>query len=340
MGAATLTLGVFNERSGWRLPEPLVRRVQGMVEALGDGSRVFTPANRSQLIEAMPETNYLFGLQLTADQLREHKGQLEWIQLTHSAGDATAALRAALDLGIRVSSAAHIRAPQIAEHVLAMTLALVRGLHTAFDLQEEHRWDPPAVAERIVSLSDATVGLVSFGAIAEAVAQRLKVFGCKILAHLPEGDPAAGCITIDEVMGVDRLRELFERCDVAIIATTRLPTTEALIGKRELRQLRDGAFLVSVSRGGVVEEAALLDALRSGRLGGAALDSFETEPLPTNAAYWTMPNVLVTPHVAAASPHYWEHAVEILSQNLQRLRAGQPLIDEVTPEFLHARCDR
>lgn len=337
MAGQTLTLGVFNERSGWRLPDPLIKRVRSVV---GEGGRLLVPENRPALIEAMAETNYLFGLQLTADQLREHRGPLEWIQLTHSSGDATAVLRTALELGIRVSSAAHIRAPQIAEHVLALTLALVRGVHRSFNLQAEHRWDPQSVAGKIGSLRDATVGLVSFGAIAEAVAQRLKAFGCHVIANVPAGDPAGNSLAIDESLPAEQMRELFERSDVAIVATTRVPTTEALIGKRDLKKLRDGAFLVNVSRGGVIEESALLDALRSGHLGGVALDSFETEPLPTNAPYWTMPNVLVTPHVAAATPMYWEHAVEVLSQNLHRFRSGQPLIDEVTAERFHVERAR
>jgi phosphoglycerate dehydrogenase-like enzyme len=335
MAGPTLTLGVFNERSGWRLPEPLVRRIEA------DGRvRVLQPSTRSQLIDAMAETDYLFGLPLSTDQLRTHHGQVQWIQLTHSSGDATVALRTALELGVRVTTAAHVRATQIAEHVLALSLALARGLHHSFDLQAEHRWDPQAVAARIGSLRGATVALVSVGAIAEAIAQRLKAFGCHVAAHLPAGDPAATCSSIDEVVPTSRLRELLGRCDVAIVAVTRVPSTEALIGRKELRQLRDGAFLVSVSRGGVIEETALLDALRSGRLGGAALDSFDTEPLPTNAAYWTMPNVLVTPHVAAASPHYWDLAVDVLLENLRRLRAGEPLLDEVAQESLDAQRDR
>ena len=333
----TLTLGVFNERSGWTLPAHLVERVRAMA---GEGTRILTPATRTQLVEAMPQTNYLFGLQLTADQLREHLGPLEWIQLTHSSGDATAALRTALEKNIRVTSAAHIRAPQIAEHIIALTLTLTRGIHRSFALQSEHHWDPPAVASHVTSLRDSTVGLVSFGAIAEATAQRLKAFGARIIASLPADDPAAHSIAIDECIPTQRIRELFERSDVAIVATTRIPETEALIGKRELKRLRDGAFLVCVSRGGVIEESALLDALRSGRLAGVALDSFETEPLPTNAPYWTMPNVIVTPHVAAATPAYWDHAIDILSQNLGRLRDGKPLIDEITADRFHAQRER
>ena len=119
-----------------------------------------------------------------------------------------------------------------------------------------------------------------------------------------------------------------------IVATPRIPATDDLIGARQFKVMRPGMVLIDVGRGGVVNQNAMLDALRRGRLAAAGLDVFATEPLPPASPLWTMPNVIVTPHISAASPHYWEHAVEVIATNLNRMLSGEPMIDEITHEWL------
>lgn len=135
---------------------------------------------------------------------------------------------------------------------------------------------------------------------------------------------------------LSRLDELTVRADVLIVAAPRHPGSKPLIGKRELARMGEQTILIDVSRGGVVDQRALLEALRRRRIAGAGIDAFETQPLPSASPLWTMPNVIITPSVAAASSHYWEHATEVICRNIRRFAEGRPLLDELTPEWFDA----
>ncbi|HBS29461.1 MAG TPA: D-2-hydroxyacid dehydrogenase [Phycisphaerales bacterium] len=244
----------------------------------------------------------------------------------------------AIRAGVRVTTAASIRAPQVAEHALALLLALTRRLRQAWAAQGERRWAAEAIAPAVRDLAGATAGVVAMGTIGQEIAQRLKAFGMHVLAT--RKDPANPYMFVDEVLAPERMHELLARSDAVIVATPRTPVTEGLITKGLLGQMKPSALLVDVSRGGVVSQGALVTALQKGKIAGAALDAFETEPLPPNSALWGLENVILTPHVASASPRYWQSATEIVCRNLARLREGRPLIDEVTPEWYGASAQR
>ncbi len=329
MSAPVMTLAVFNERSAWSLPGPLVDRIR---DAAGDRDRVVAVANRTELIEALPTTDYLVGFPITDEQFALQGANIKWIQLTGSGGDLGPTLLGAIERGVRITSAASIRAPQIAEHAVTLLLALFRRLDHAMRAQTEHRWASTEIAPLVRDLNGATVGLIAVGSIGQEIAQRLKAFGVTVIAT--RRDMWNPYMFVDEMLPVDRIGELMERCDAIIIATPRIPATDNLIGQKQFHAMKPGMVLIDVGRGGVVNQTAMLDALRRGRLAAAGLDVFATEPLPPASPLWTMPNVVVTPHVGAASPRYWEHAAEIISINLHRILADEPMIDEITPDWL------
>lgn len=324
-----MTLAVFNERARWSLPEGLVDRLR---DAAGDRAQIRAATTRAQLLEQLPGTDYLVGFPLTDEQFAQQGGELKWIQLTGSGGDLTPTLIGAMDRGVRITSAASIRAPQVAEHAMALLLTLFRRLDLTMRAQTEHRWASTDVAPQIRNLSGATVGLIAVGCIGQEIAQRLKAFGVTVVAT--RRDPSNPYMYVDQVVPTERINDLMEICDAIIVATPRIPATDDLIGARQFKVMRPGMVLIDVGRGGVVNQNAMLDALRRGRLAAAGLDVFATEPLPPASPLWTMPNVIVTPHISAASPHYWEHAVEVIATNLNRMLSGEPMIDEITHEWL------
>jgi len=329
MPAPNMTLAVFNERSRWSLPEGLVDRLRDTAQ---DRAQIRAVSTRTQLVEALPGTDYLVGFPLTDEQFAQHGENLKWIQLTGSGGDLTQTLIGALDRGVRITSAASIRAPQVAEHAVALLLTLFRRLDLTMRAQTEHRWASDDIAPQIRNLSGATVGLIAVGCIGQEIAQRLKAFGVTVVAT--RRDAANPYMYVDRVLPTERINELMEMCDAIIIATPRIPATDDLIGARQFKVMRPGMVLIDVGRGGIVNQNAMLDALRRGRLAAAGLDVFATEPLPSASPLWTMPNVVVTPHISAASPNYWEHALEIIATNLNRVLAGEPMIDEITHDWL------
>jgi D-2-hydroxyacid dehydrogenase (NADP+) len=327
MAQRTLTVAVFDEGAEWALEEHHVARIR---EAAGDAFAVGVVRSRRELAEALPRTNAIVGFPVTRDQIEPHLGRLEFVQLTHSMGDRSAAVVAALEAGVRVCSAATIRAPQVAEHAVALTLMLVRRIDAAVLRQAEHRWSSSELGARIGMLRGSTVGLVAMGVMGEQIAQRLKAFGVTTLATRRE--PTNPFLHVDEMFPTEDLNEMLARCDVVIVAAPRVPLTRHLMGRKQFAAMRRSAVLVDVSRGGVVDQQALIDALRRGSIASAALDVFETEPLPSTSPFWTMPNVVVTPHVAAASPAFWEQATDVTCNNLRRLRDERELIDELDLE--------
>lgn len=329
MADGTLTIAVFNETASWVLPDEHVSRIE---REAPDGIVVRQVMNRTDLVRVLPETDYLFGFPLTEELVMHQAPRLKWAQMTNSPGDALAPVLAALRRGVRISSAASIRAPQVAEHAAALVLALMRRLDVAIRTQDEHRWATFEIAADIRTLMGSTAGIIAVGAVGQEIAQRLKAFGVRVLAT--RRNPGNPYLHVDEMLGADELPDLMRRSDIVIVATPKLPTTMGLIGKKELALMKPTAVLVDVSRGGVVNDAALLEALRRRKIGGAGLDVFDSGPLPTDSQWWTMPNVIVTPHVASASPGYWSHATEVLMHNMRRLVEQRPLVDEVTLEWL------
>ncbi len=328
MADKRLTLAVFNESGGWRLPDSLVTRI---VDAAGPSVEVVCAESRADVDGVIAETNYLVGMPPADEETLMAAGQLEWIQLTNAVGDFELSLLPALRSGVRVCSAASIRAPQVAEHALALTLALSRRLHDALEAQHEQRWAPDEIASKLVTLHGATAGIVSMGPIGREIATRLQALGMHVIATEREGVSAAD--VAEEVLGAHQTGELLARSDVVVVSAVRTPATEKLIGRDQFGQMKKTALLIDVSRGGVVQQSALIEALHKGKIAGAGIDVFETEPLPPNSALWTLDNVIITPHISSASPAYWSRASEVVCENLQRLRDGQPLIDEVAQEW-------
>ncbi len=328
MTQTNVTVAVFNETSGWTLPKMHVERIR---DAAGPDSDVRQVSTHGELLNVLPETHHLIGFPLTEEVFGRVGSNVKWIQLTNSAGDTLGSLADVIRRGVRVTTAATVRAPQIAEHAIALALALVRGLDRSIRFQDEHHWATNTVASESGSLTGATVGLVSLGTVGHEMACRLKPFGVHLVTLNHQADDPY--FDSDMTLPFSEIDELMTLSDIVIVAAPRLPSMESLIGRRQLKRLKRSSILVNVSRGGVVDEDALIEALRRRRIAGAGLDVFETEPLPTTSPFWTMPNVIVTPHVGAASPNYWQQAVDMICHNLHRIHDERPLIDEMTIEW-------
>lgn len=331
-----MTLAIFNETSAWSLPSRLVAEVE---EAAGSEVEVRATGSRADLAAALPETTYLAGLPLTEEQLSQQAPKLQWLALTSSLGDEESLLMPALRSGVRVTTAGSARAPQVADHAMALLLALSRRIDSAVAAQSDQRWVQQELPGQMRSLHGARVGVVGPAGLSVQVARRAVGFGCRTLGCClgatdvqPSSEPG-----LDDVRPLIDLREVLSRSDVLIVCLPRTSSTIGLIGKAEIAELPKGAILIDTGRGGVVQEPPLLDALRKGRLSGAGLDVFSSEPLAPNSPLWTTPGVIITPHVAGAGPRYWEHAVEALCENLRRVRDGRPLCDEATAEWYRPR---
>ena len=217
-------------------------------------------------------------------------------------------------------------AEPIGEHVICHLLMLARGAPIYLRRQVEHRWERGVQAREI---SGMTMGVVGMGAIGSAVARRARALGLRVIAIRRSATRRAPDLVADEVCPPDDLPYLLAESDVVVLATPLTAETRGLIGERELHTMRPGSYLINIARGGVVNEPAMIAALRDGHLGGAGLDVFATEPLPSDSPLWDMPNVIVTPHVAASSDRYMRRVEELVCDNLRRYLEGQPLRNAV-----------
>ena len=207
-------------------------------------------------------------------------------------------------------------------------------------MQRERTWQPLEGAE----LRDVTVGIVGLGSIGRAVGALATAFGCRVIAvrrrPSSEGESASahdgddlsfGEAMLDRVGGPDTLSELLGESDFIVLAAPLTPETEDMINSETLAMVKPGAWLINVARGRLIDERALLRALRDGPLGGAVLDTFREEPLPALSSFYDLPNVIVTPHTAWSSGRVLDRSVDLFCDNLRRFANGEPLLNVVDP---------
>ena len=252
--------------------------------------------------------------------------RLRWVQ-SPAVGVGSLMFPELLASPVVITSARGIRARAIAEHVLGVTIALARRLPIAMRAQVAHRWAQNELEGATVdvrTLEGQRMGIVGLGAIGLELVKIAAPFGFRISAiRRRAGEPKPQ--GVDEVWPLDRLPDLLAASDVVVLALPHTPETKRLIGKRELDRIKRGALLVNVARGKLVDDDAVIEALRDGRLGGAALDVFGEEPLDPASPYWDLPNVLVTPHTSGAMQDYWTPLVALFTDNLRRFEKGEPL---------------
>ncbi|SDU81210.1 Phosphoglycerate dehydrogenase [Microlunatus sagamiharensis] len=243
-----------------------------------------------------------------------------WVQLPHAGIERWTAAGLITDEPVW-TSAAGAYGPQVAEHALALLLAGARRLQAAARAQT---WDRQP--GRVVAGS--TVALVGFGGIGRCLLPMLEPLGCRVLAVTDSG-PVEG---VERTVGRDAYREVLPEADFVVLLAALTPQTRGMIGAAELDPMRDDAWLVNVGRGGLVDTDALVEALREERIGGAALDVTDPEPLPDGHPLWTLPNALITPHVANPQEAHDAALAERLRENVRRFAAGEELLGVIDPE--------
>ena len=280
--------------------------------------------------EPLDEVEVLLrGWTLGGDQLDRLVGRAPRLRWIHSVSvGVEAVLTPCVRLrGLTVTNGRRVFDQPIAEYVVTMILAVCRRLPQLLDLQRERTWQPLEAVE----LGRTTVGLVGLGGIAGELSQLLSPFGTRIVAV--RHNPAAGTIPGVELLGgPDALPELLAVSDFVVLALPLTAETSGFIDDRALAQMKPGSWLINVSRGALVDEGALVRALRMGPMAGAILDAFRTEPLPESSPFYRLQNCIVTPHTSWSSDAVLDRVFDVFCHNLGRYRAGEPLEFVVDPE--------
>jgi phosphoglycerate dehydrogenase-like enzyme len=273
-----------------------------------------------------PTATVTYGLAPVA-RLGEAPG-LRWIQLI-SAGVPQDLCPVARERAVTVTNLAGLYGPSIAEHALGLMILLARNLHVALRNQQRQAWDRD-VACTMSDLHGRTLALIGVGNIGRHIARLARACGMQVLGCRRTERPTP---FVDRIYPLKDLHAMLAEADFVAVAAPLTARTEGMLGPAEFAVMKPGGFYVNVSRGGVAKEDALLEALRSGRLAGAGLDVFAVEPLPPGHPFWTMPQVVVSPHYSGETVNNSALPVERFARNLRAWLAGRQFEGTVDLEW-------
>ncbi len=286
---------------------------------------VVTELDPAKVLAEVADADVFYGIP-TLDVVKAGK-KLRWIQSSSAGVEYTAHIPELVNSDIVLTNTRGAHGPSIGEHTFALLFALTRKLPESLAGQRDHEWRRLELYRVCCEINGGTMGIIGFGQIGRAVAQRALAFNMDVLAVDAQGvDDAPG---VEEVWPLSRLPELLERSLVVVVSAPLTAESKHLLDAEALAHMRPEAYLIVVSRGGIVDETALAEALRGGKLAGAGLDVTEVEPLPADSPLWDAPNLVITPHTAGASTEKERRCVEILCDNLTRFANGEPLVNVV-----------
>jgi D-2-hydroxyacid dehydrogenase (NADP+) len=255
--------------------------------------------------------------------------RLKWIQVNY-AGVESFLYPEVVNSNVVLTNAGGVNAIPVAEHAIGLMFCLSRKLHLFMRNQVERKWKTSDIEllPQMNELAGKTLGIVGVGKIGSEIAKRAKCIGMTVIAAR-RSLSATVPDYVDKLVSPENLKELLTESDFVILQLPLTADTDGIIGEKELRNMKPTAFLINTGRGKVIQEDKLIQALSEGWIAGAALDTFEREPLPRNSPLWDMQNVIVTPHVAGLTPYYLDRLVELFCENLNRFINREELINVV-----------
>jgi phosphoglycerate dehydrogenase-like enzyme len=270
----------------------------------------------------LADADVVFG-NVSRDELAKAK-RLRWVQCP-SAGVEHTPLAEYIERDVILTNAKGCYGPQIAEHAFGLLFAITRGIAQQ---ARQNKWgyDGPQPIE----MRGRMLGVIGLGGIGREVARRARAMDMRVIAVDAEAMTVERFAMVDEVALVDDgLDALLERSDVVVSCCPSTPKSRGMLGAKQFARMRDGAYVINVSRGKIVQTDALLDALKSGKLAGAGLDVTDPEPLPADHALWAQPNVVITSHIAGKSQFAWDRVEHVFAENVNRFCRKLPMLNVV-----------
>lgn len=235
------------------------------------------------------------------------------------------------DSDIIVTKAVGVADDAVAEHAIGMMLMLYRKLHLCMRSQIQNRWLRSELVEKVMEINGSTVGVMGLGGIGKRVCRYLRVFGARIYGY-DKIEPGEEDL-VDEFYSDGKLDKFLSCLDCLVLCLPLTEETFHIINADRLSTMKEGAYIVNVARGSVIDEKALVEALQREKIGGAALDVFEREPLPPESPLYNLHNCIISPHIAGVTPNYWTRLADQFIENLGRFINDEPLLYQVNKEM-------
>jgi len=308
----------------WQAPAWLLGRLR---EAFPQIDWVHLP-NYDRVPEEIHDTDVMIGWSIKPQQFREAY-RLKWIH-SPAAGIHQLMFPELINSSVVVTNSREVHGMVVAEHAIAMVLALAKRIPQSVRYQARKEWAQEKLWHeypRPREIAGATVVVVGMGGIGREFTARAKALGMRVVAV--RENPANGTSGADAVVGAGQLDEVLPQADYVLLCTPVTPATTGMINQSRLAKMKSDAYLLNVGRGPLIDDAALIEALQARRIGGAALDVFVEEPLPVESPYWSLDNVLITPHTAAVTDKLWDRHYDLIVENMNRFLEGRPLLYEV-----------
>jgi phosphoglycerate dehydrogenase-like enzyme len=315
---------------GPQLGDPLlekIRQVDTSVRVTDASSLVAAElrgdaAAKKKVDALLAETEIIVGFAPPRDLLKRAPN-LKWVQLMSAGADGIA--RSEIwQSRITITGVSGIHAIPISEYVLGTMLLFAKQSARSLRTMQKHQWQrfTPQL------LHGSTVGIIALGHIGREVARLAKAFGMRVLA-VDEIRGTRPTRNVDEMLPVTQLRRLLAASDFVVSCVPLTPKTSKLIGEKELRAMKPTAYLINISRGGIVDEDALVRALDEKWIAGAGLDVTTVEPLPPDSRLWDFDNIILTPHISGSQENYLMHGISLFCENLKRYLKGKKLINVI-----------
>lgn len=339
-----LVLDLNDRRPAWSMPswvpgeirdalpgDWIFQVMESEADGSGDGMVNLSPG----LVDAVRGAEIYLGYGIPPALLREGR-ELKWVH-TGAAGVGGSLTPEMLASPVLFTNSKGIHGPPMGDTALAMILHFSRGLDFAVGNQARGEWNTDpfyASGHPLVELDHSSVGLFGFGGVGREVARRCLALGVRVLAfdRGPEVFHTMGDLGVQPLYGEEGFSRLLEESDFLVLTAPETPGTRGRMNAEALARMKASAVLINLSRGRLLDEDALVEALSDGRLRGAALDVFSREPLPEGHPLWSLPNALLTPHVSAVSRGFWRRQTDLILENLRRYLAGDSLLNLVDKE--------
>ncbi|OWO89559.1 hydroxyacid dehydrogenase [Rhizobium esperanzae] len=299
------------------ISHPSAEIYAGLIESRFPDVRVLQASDASSLERYIAEAEILLTYRFPVEVL-DKATKLRWVQFTGAGVDSLFPIRDRVN-HITVTNARGIHGEVIADYVMAGVTFLHWNFRSLLEEQIKKSWKPRPISP----LTEKTIGIIGLGSIGATIARRAKSTGMTVLGS--KRDISVKVDGVDELFAPQATAEMLPRCDFVVLALPATSDTLGLFGPAEIAGMRPDAYLINIARGSVVVEAELIKALQNEGIAGAMLDVFEQEPLPPTNPLWTLPNVIVTPHMAGNPANYESRAFSVFAENLTRLMEGQGL---------------
>ncbi len=323
---------MFTVLSNYLLDDAGNRRIADAVAAC-NGRFIPAPRERADRVALVDrhiaEADVLLGGTLTPEQWAQAK-RLRWIHVPWAGVNNLMALPGMSAANIAITNSSGVMSDSVADQVMAYLLLIARDMVPQIRAQPESRWLQYTLENTPRrTLRGHTLGIVGYGAIGRAVGERARAFGMRVVAMRGSNGPVPEGIAM--MYPPAELHAMLAASHMVVIAAPLNDTTRGMFNAAAFAAMRNNAWLINIARGAIVDTEALVEALRAGSIGGAALDVFQQEPLPPDSPLWLLPNTIVTPHTSGGHQGFWEAVVDLFLENLGRYRSGLPMLNTVDP---------